>query len=206
MPVSQVVNDTNSIRDFTYSDGGAWPESPDGDGPSLLLRNPLANPDHGQPTNWTASAIPGGMPSGQPTILSFDAWRALIWGTNAILDPTISGAGADPDGDGIPNFAEYVLGLHPKRIQTGRNPQAAIEVLGQFRYMTLQYTASSAATGATIHFQVSSNLLDWLSGPPYTELLWATPNIDGTTVYKSRDAAPLETTPFHFMRLEVTSP
>ena len=40
----------------------------------------------------------GGMPSGQPTLLSFDAWRALIWGTNAILDPSISGAGADPDG------------------------------------------------------------------------------------------------------------
>ena len=70
----------------------------------------------------------------------------------------------------------------------------------------MQFTVSSAAIGTTVTFQVSSNLLDWLTGSPATELLWFTPNIDGTTTYKFRDTAPIDSTPLHFMRLRVTGP
>jgi hypothetical protein len=201
-----ILNGTNTIRDFSYADGGAWPESPDGTGPSLLLRDPFANPEHAQPTNWLASAIPGGMPTGHAMPLTFNAWRAFIWGTNGILDASISGAGEDPDGDGISNYAEYALGLHPKRIQAGKSPQAAIETFGAYRYLTMRYSISEAAASPTVTFQVSSNLVNWLSGPPYTEFLSATPNIDGTVEQKYRDTTALELTPFHFMRILVTQP
>jgi hypothetical protein len=201
-----LANGTNVIRDFAYADGGIWPESPDGDGPSLLLHSPLTNPDHAQATNWIASAVPGGLPSGTAPSLGFDAWKDLIWGTNAARNPFVSGPAADPDGDGIPNFAEYVLGLHPKRNQLGKSPQAAIELFEGLKYMTMQYTVSAAAAEGTATFQVSSNLLDWLSGPPSTELLWTAPNIEGTISYKFRDTAPLDSTPFHFLRIQVTAP
>ena len=203
----QLLSGTNTvIRDFTYSDGGAWPDSPDGDGPSLLLRAPFSNPDHAQPTNWMASAIPGGLPGGTAPPLSYEAWRALLWGPNAVTNNAISGPAADPDGDRLPNFVEYALGLHPKRVQLNKKPFATIETTGDAHYLALQYTVSSSAIEATVTLQVSSNLVDWLTGPPNTELLLVTPNLDGTTTYQSLDTAPLETTPYHFMRLRVTNP
>ncbi len=201
-----LVNGTNTIRDFIYSDGGAWPESPDGDGPSLLLRDPFSNPDHGQPTNWIASAIPGGLPSGSARSLSFDAWRALLWGPGAITNLAVSGAAADPDGDGIVNFAEYALGLHPNRGQPGKRPQAFLETSGDSTYLVMQYTVSSAAIGTTVTFQVSNNLVDWLTVPSAIELLSAVPNIDGTITYRMRDKTPVQSTPWHFLRLQVTGP
>jgi len=197
------VNGTNIIRDFAYGDGGVWPASADGEGPSLLLRDPFSNPDHAVATDWIPSAIPGGLPSGSATPLTFEAWRELFWPPGALTNLLISGLGADPDGDGFPNFAEYALGLHPNRPQATKRPYAAIETIGQGRYLTLQYNVSTAATEATVTFEVSSNLVDWLTGPPNTELLWSAPNFDGTTTIKFRDLSPADTTPYHFLRLHV---
>jgi hypothetical protein len=203
----QLVSGTNTVvRDFIYLDGGAWPESPDGDGPSLMLRDPFSNPNHAQPTNWIASAIPGGLPGGSAPLLSYDAWRALLWNPASVTNNAISGPSADADLDGLSNFSEYALGLHPKRGQPNKRPQAAIEMIGNSWYLTLQYTVSASATESAVTFQVSSNLMDWVSGVPNTELLWSTPNIDGTTTYKFRDRAPVEATPYHFIRLLVTGP
>ena len=39
-----------------------WPESPDGEGPSLVLKDPLGEPDHSDPQSWTVSGSDGGSP------------------------------------------------------------------------------------------------------------------------------------------------
>ena len=44
---------------------------------------------------------------------TFETWRNLRWGTNDLANLAITGPAADPDGDGIPNFSEYALGLEP---------------------------------------------------------------------------------------------
>ena len=132
-------------------------------------------------------------------------WRAFLWGPGSVTNNAISGPAADDDGDGLVNFAEYALGLHPRRIQNNKRPQARIESIGGTNFLTLEYTVSASAAEATVTFQVSSNLLDWIAGAPYTELLWSTNNIDGTTGYKFRDTTPVESTPFHFVRLRVSS-
>jgi len=48
------------ISETTYNDKGDWPRSPDGDGPSLELRDAFADPSN--PMNWFASADTCGSP------------------------------------------------------------------------------------------------------------------------------------------------
>jgi hypothetical protein len=50
------------ILSFSYNDGGRWPITPDGQGYSLVPRDPNSNPDPGNPMSWRASTNPGGSP------------------------------------------------------------------------------------------------------------------------------------------------
>ena len=201
-----LVNGTETVRDFAYADGGDWPESPDGDGPSLMLRDPFGNPEHAQATNWIACSIPGGLPGDVAPLMTFDSWRALLWGPSGLTNVAVSGASADSDGDGLINYAEFALGLHPKRVQSTKRPQTIIENIDGTNYLTMQFNVSSAAAGVSVTFQVSSNLLDWVEGPPGTELMSIVPNIDGTVTFKYRDTAPIEPETSHFMRLRISGP
>ncbi|MGC6457590.1 MAG: lamin tail domain-containing protein [Akkermansiaceae bacterium] len=49
-----------TILDFSYDDAGLWPEQPDGNGSSLVLRYPFSLPDHADPFSWrVGSPTPG---------------------------------------------------------------------------------------------------------------------------------------------------
>lgn len=48
-----VDNNEQTVDSVYYDDGGDWPSSPDGDGPSLELKDP--NSDNNDPFNWAAS-------------------------------------------------------------------------------------------------------------------------------------------------------
>ena len=50
------------LRDFDYDDKAPWPTATDGDGFSLVLKDPASNPDHGDGTNWIASSAINGTP------------------------------------------------------------------------------------------------------------------------------------------------
>ncbi|MCB1100450.1 MAG: lamin tail domain-containing protein, partial [Verrucomicrobiae bacterium] len=50
------------LRDFDYNDKAPWPETADGDGFSLVLKDPASNPDHSDGSNWIASATLNGNP------------------------------------------------------------------------------------------------------------------------------------------------
>ena len=56
-----LYNDDGILADtVVYVDGGAWPGSPDGDGPTLELVNPVL--DNNNPTSWDPSLVIGGTP------------------------------------------------------------------------------------------------------------------------------------------------
>jgi hypothetical protein len=50
------------LRDFDYDDKAPWPATTDGDGFSLVLKNPASNPDHSDGNNWIASSAIHGNP------------------------------------------------------------------------------------------------------------------------------------------------
>jgi hypothetical protein len=50
------------ILSFRYNDGGRWPIAADGQGFSLVPRNPNSNASPGDPRSWRGSTNPGGSP------------------------------------------------------------------------------------------------------------------------------------------------
>ena len=95
---------TFAIHEFTFDDALPWPESPDGDGFSLVLSHtggsaadPVLDPlGHGLPQNWRASRSLDGSPgTSDPT--------TLFTGT----------PGEDLDSDGLDALLEYALGTPP---------------------------------------------------------------------------------------------
>jgi hypothetical protein len=81
----------------------------------------------GSPANGLILTSEEDLPPG----LTFEAWRQMMFSPEDLNDLTISGADADPDKDGIPNFTEYALGL-PYDSDSGRDalPAPAIVVGG----------------------------------------------------------------------------
>jgi hypothetical protein len=196
------------FRDFAYSDLPPWPTAADGEGASMVLRNPVSNPDHSLPENWIASAIPGGLPGGSPRTLTYAEWRALMWGPASAADDAISGLTADPDFDGFVNFVEYELGLQPRRSDSSAAvPRATLENIGGDRYLVLEYRTSAAATNVAASVEVSAGLGAWQSGPAAVVAMPpAVSNDDGTVTWKFRDATPFSTSMRRFIRLRLSTP
>ncbi len=58
----------NTIEDFTYNNGGAWPGRPDNNGSTLEILNPTDDPTN--PNNWESSVDVNGSPGGPDTATS----------------------------------------------------------------------------------------------------------------------------------------
>jgi hypothetical protein len=71
------------IKDFSYDDENGWPTAPDGEGPALVLKRPITNPEPSSPANWRASSGSSGSP-GVDDALTYDAWA----GANSVTDLT----------------------------------------------------------------------------------------------------------------------
>jgi hypothetical protein len=121
--ILRAVDGVTNIRNCAYGVVSPWPIEPDGFGPSLVLRNPLANPDHNVASNWRASAAlsPGGSDSS-----SYLGWKGLHGITNE---------NDDGDGDGLLPLLEYALGGSPSGASsshlptTTRNPDGTVTII-----------------------------------------------------------------------------
>jgi len=84
------------------------------------------------------------------TTALYDNWAAAWFGTNA-ANPTLAGMDADPDGDGVSNYDEFIAGTNPldatdvfqiaSMNYTATGPLMAVTVNGKSgRHYTLQHT------------------------------------------------------------------
>ena len=91
------------IRDFTYDDLDPWPTGGGRWGPSLVLIDPETVPDHAEAANWAAGVV-GRRDAGQRGEPGAGKLRRVAGRRSShpaqLLDPLVSGAEADPDGDG----------------------------------------------------------------------------------------------------------
>jgi len=195
-----------SLRDFTYFDTSPWPSAADGDGPSLLLKDPWQNPDHADPMNWTVSATPGGVPGGSPLWLSYQAWRELWWGPTLALNDWVSGPASDPEGDGLSNYAEYVLGLDPHRPSDVPTASANVLLHNGALHLVVSLELSGGASEGRLTWEVSSDLSSWAPPTSSFTVFGVQPGWDGRTTMTFVDPEPLDARSARFVRPSITGP
>lgn len=96
---------------------------------------------------------------------SLAAWRAAYFTSPQLADAAISGSGADPDGDGVPNVFEYINGRDPWT-RDGALP-AALIVNG---FITIEFERLRAGSGWVAVPEYSENLGTWQRGAPWLEV------------------------------------
>ncbi|MGB1259046.1 MAG: IgG-binding virulence factor TspB family protein, partial [Akkermansiaceae bacterium] len=165
---------------FTYGDSYPWPDSSDGQGASLVLKNAPSNPNPDVALNWRASSATGGTP-----------------GTSETIPSLPNNPNGDSDGNGQADLIDYVL--------SGNSTPGTVSV-DSTDYLTLKFTQKVNAEAANVIVQYSENLTLWTSGGTVTELLDETFNNDGTVTYTWRSIKPRSTINKQFMRLKVTAP
>ncbi|MBI3882490.1 MAG: PKD domain-containing protein [Verrucomicrobia bacterium] len=132
---------------------------------------------------------------------TFDLWRAAKFTAAELTNANISGAGADPDGDGLPNLLEYVLGLEPKTPDsfTAAAPQPGLDTNG----FKLTYRFFKAATDVTLAVEATPDFSDWNSGGSFVQPV-QTNDLGPTQSIVVRDAAPFSATLKDFFHLRAT--
>ena len=194
--------DGSTIQDFVYDDAAPWPTAADGKGPSLILRNPSSNPNHGLATNWMASSMPGGMPGGTANPETYSTWRNLLWDSSVSTNNTVAGPYADPDGDGLNNLAEYIYGLNPVQVDAAPKLVPAVETINAAPHLTVSLHLSGGASDVTAIPQFSSNLVAWSNNPAILQLLQSVPGDDGRVTWKYYDTAVPSTNAHRFVRFQ----
>lgn len=176
------------LQEFSYSDNTPWPTCADGDGFSLILKNPFLDPDHSLVNNWRCSTLPGGNP-----------------GTSDARPAFTGEALADIDNDGLAALLEHFLGTS----DTNSGDTTGIIQLGTtiasdtLTYPTFQITYPIGSDNLTPSAEWSQDLQTWSTAPAQIILVSETRNPDGTATRTFRSTSPI-TTLSQFFRLKVT--
>ncbi len=187
------------IKEFTYSPNAPWPTAADGNGPSLVLIDPTANPAHGNATSWKASALPNGSPgAAEPELSGYASWKAAHGG----LDDD-----ADPDGDGLGVLLEYALGGSPTTNDRALQPTGGVQALAvggvTADYLTLTFTRPAGVTDVDYLAESSPSLIAESWSPTETVLVSQTSAGDGAETLVFRSAQPVTPGQRLFLRLRV---
>jgi hypothetical protein len=132
---------------------------------------------------------------------SYAAYQQLYFNQQQILNASISGPAADANGDGISNLEAFALGLSPWVNASASLPTA----VPQGGYLTISYPQLKAAAWTTT-VQVSSDMVNWYSGPSYTTQTSVTSLDAARNLVTVTDKTPISANSKRFMRLQVTLP
>lgn len=109
-----------------------------------------------------------------PPSAAYEIWRTSSFLPDGGANPEVSGRDADPDGDGLPNLAEFYLALNP-----GSGSGSGISLSRSSGNAALGFTRSLAAAGEiSMHVEMSTDLSAWAEVIP--SAFHATPAAGGS--------------------------
>jgi hypothetical protein len=130
----------------------------------------------------------------------YAAWVATHFSAAEAAMPAVSGRFADPDGDGIPNLAEYALGGDPRRSDRGRLPRPRLVSAGGQTYLGIEYRRPAALVGLTYQVELSENLREW---SPAEAVAVSVTAQGAEEVVIVRDSQPISQRRARYMRLRI---
>jgi lysophospholipase L1-like esterase len=130
-----------------------------------------------------------------------DGWRFGYFSSAQRTNEAISGDAADPDGDGRKNLLEYALGTAPLQAD---EPPLVVEMTDG--HLTMDYPRRLDAQGVVYTPEVSSDLVNWMSGTVNVDDVFVSDLGDGFSLMRAVDITPLSSEPRRFLRLRVTTP
>ena len=148
------------------------------------------NPDHSDPSNWTASSNIGGSP-GQADGEGFNG------------NPEV-----DQDGDGLNAFLEYAFGTNDSDSKSRVLPSIRLNDLNinneSAQYLVFEFQKNTNAGGISYQIQVSGDLNTWSEASGEFTILSSQDNGDGTesVIYRSKNKFEENSNP-RFYRLNV---
>ena len=185
--------DGSVVQEFRYNDKSPWPNAGSGEGFSLILKDPLANPDPADPASWVLSAKVGGTPG--------------VSGRGA--DRFEGDLSQDTDGDGLTDYFEFATGsdaADPNSANRLQVAMAPVMVNGvEASYLTVAVRRNPTVTGVRLVLESSGNLQTW-RGAEADLIRWQTiENPDGTVTEDYRSVLPWTgaVTESWFVRLQV---
>lgn len=126
---------------------------------------------------------------------TFASWQAGHFTAPDLIDPAISGDGADPDGDGLKNLLEYAFHLDPKLPSPGSLPSSTLDPI----YVSIIYRRAIAATDLIFTVEQSLDFITWTVAAP-TNVILADDGITQTIKAQvARSGAPSK-----YLRLRVS--
>lgn len=132
-------------------------------------------------------------------------WRERHF-TEAERGSGFAEAWADPDGDGITNFEEYLFGLNPKTADRNALPHEGtlVDEAVQKKYFTFTYRRTIGVSSLEYIVETSTDLGTWTPNPPNFEEAGAPVNNgDGTETVTLKMMEPIDEASFNFIRLRV---
>ena len=138
---------------------------------------------------------------------SFEEWRALHFSPAQLADPLVSGPDANPDGDQLRNFAEYVLGTDPWLLPAEPIVAPAISLDPTDGLLHLNATlivSSPESQGALLLPQVTEDLdARWRADQAALQIAGVLP--DGRFQLTAWDLVPANLPEHRFIRLMIAA-
>jgi hypothetical protein len=142
------------VVDVTYANGVAIGASGGGNSIELAVDQGLKE------SRWVASRSIGGTFGEVSVFEDYATWRNGVFLGGELTDSTISGRNEDPDGDGLMNYLEHLLGSDPK-VADFDLPK--LELIGN--EVILRFPQSVKAKGI-LSFAVTEDLVAWSRSVP----------------------------------------
>ena len=133
----------------------------------------------------------------------YENWRAQYFTAAELDTPAISGDGADPDGDGIPNLVEFAFNLNPRAVSHPSLPAGFMAAVGGTNYFHFVFVQRDAPAGVQYIPQVSADLVDWNASATNFAPVSVAASTNSTSLVTMRLQTPEDATSQRFVRVAI---